>query len=86
MVVYPGWDILGLYGASPPQPEKTLMFAVLLDAVECFQEYARHEADRLFKDMEEWIFEDDPEWPGQGEQVLAIFSIDSRLLGNIINS
>ena len=56
-------DILGLYGASPTQPEKTLMFAVLLDAVECFQKYAGNEADRLFKDTEKWIFKDDPEWP-----------------------
>ena len=42
------------------QPEKRLMFAILLDAVECFQEYA--EQDRLFKDAEEWIFEDDHKW------------------------
>jgi hypothetical protein len=29
--------------------------------VECFKEYAEH--DRLFKEAEEWIFEDDYEWP-----------------------
>jgi len=39
------------------------MFAVLLDAVECFQKYAGREANRLFKDTDEWIFEDDHEWP-----------------------
>ena len=54
-------DIVGLYGAEHLQPEKRLMFAILLDAVECFQEYA--EQDRLFKDAEQWIFEDDHEWP-----------------------
>ncbi len=55
-------DILGLYGTSPTQPEKKLMLAILLDAVECFQKYAGHEANRLFKDTDEWIFADDPEW------------------------
>ena len=37
---------------SQIQPEKQLMFAVLLDAVECSQDYApggRHKPDRLFK-------------------------------------
>lgn len=53
-------DIVGLYGAENLQPEKRLMFAILLDAVECFQEYA--EQDRLFKEAEQWIFEDDHEW------------------------
>ena len=53
--------IVGLYGTADLQPEKKLMFAILLDAVECFQDYA--EQDRLFKDAEESIFEDDHEWP-----------------------
>ena len=53
--------IFDFYGAANLQPEKRLMFAILLDAVECFQEYA--EQDRLFKDAEQWIFEDDHEWP-----------------------
>jgi len=43
------------------QPEKKLMFAILLDAVECFQEYG--EQDPFFKDAAEWIFEDDRDWP-----------------------
>jgi len=43
------------------QPEKSLMFAVLLDAVECFQKYAllRDEyANRLFRETEIWILDD----------------------------
>ena len=36
------------------------MFAILLDAVDCFQEHAKD--DRLFKETEEWLFEDDHEW------------------------
>src|ERR1700752_4506688 len=51
--------IVDFYGTGDLQPEKKLMFAILLDAVECFQEYA--EQDSLFTDAEEWIFEDDHE-------------------------
>ena len=53
--------IVDFYGTGDLQPEKRLMFATLLDAIEWFQVYA--EQDRLFKETEEWIFEDDHEWP-----------------------
>jgi hypothetical protein len=53
--------IVDFYGTGDIQPEKRLMLGVLQGAVECFQDYA--EQDRLFKDAEEWIFEDDHEWP-----------------------
>src|SRR6266480_5207971 len=56
-------DSLRFYGTGDLQPEKRLIFAVLLDAVECFQKYAGHEADRLFRDMGKWIFENDRELP-----------------------
>ena len=48
------------------QAEKRLMFAVLLDAVECLKKFARlrqSRTDRLSKDAEDWIFEDDRDWP-----------------------
>jgi hypothetical protein len=48
-------EIVGLYGIGELQPEKRLIFAILVDAFECFQDHA--EQDRLFKDAEEWIFE-----------------------------
>ncbi len=38
-------DMLGMYGTGDLQPEKRLMFAILLDAVDCFQEHAKD--DRL---------------------------------------
>ena len=41
-----------------PEPEKKLMFAVLEDAVTCFQKYfaARHKIGMsLFREAEEWI-------------------------------
>jgi hypothetical protein len=62
------------------QPEKTLMFAVLLDAVECFQKYAGHEANRLFKDTDEWIFEDDPEWPFSFINICEAVGMDPEYL------
>jgi hypothetical protein len=53
--------IVDFYGTGDLQPEKRLMLAVLQGAVECFQDYA--EDDRLFKETEEWFFEDDHDWP-----------------------
>ncbi len=35
------------------------MFAILLDAIECFQKYAGDETNRVF---EEWIFDYDHGW------------------------
>ena len=55
-------EILGFGGNLDRQPEKQLMLAVLLDAVECYQQYVGDETNRLFKDTEEWIFADDHEW------------------------
>jgi hypothetical protein len=65
------FDILGLQQYADQwqrtnglQPEKSLMLAVLLDAVECFQKCALlHDeySKRLFRETEIWIFEDDQE-------------------------
>ena len=52
-------DALGLYGSSELQPEKRLMFAVLLDAIECYQDYVGDKNNPLFKNAQGWIFEDD---------------------------
>ena len=52
-------------GTSGRQPEKSLMSAVLLDAVECFQKYLLlHDeySNRLFKEAENWILDNDREW------------------------
>jgi len=48
------------------QPERRLMFAVLLDAVECFQKYPFARGNKLncqVKDTLDWIFKDNHEWP-----------------------
>jgi len=69
--------IVDFYGTGD-QPEKRLMLAVLQGAVECFQDYA--EQDRLFKDAEEWIFEDDHEWPFSFINICEAVDIDPKYL------
>jgi len=67
------------------QPEKRLMLAILLDAVECFQKYApldRRKPDRLFKATEEWIFQDDYKWPFSFLNICDAVGIDPKYLRN----
>ena len=50
---------------NPLEPEKRLMLAVLRDAVECFQKYLFSKSAKgkvLFRDVEEWILEENPDW------------------------
>ena len=51
-------DFLAVYETRPTLPEKRLMFAILLDAIECFQKYLGHEDNRIFKETEKWVFDD----------------------------
>jgi hypothetical protein len=70
-------------GAGHLQPERRLMFAVLQDAVECFQKYrfARgNKASRLFKDATAWFFEDDYERPFSFINICESFGIDPGYL------
>jgi len=59
------------------------MFAVLLDAVECFQKYSLlpgQYADRLFKDTEDWIFKDDHKWPFSFMNICEAVEMDPNYL------
>jgi hypothetical protein len=70
-------------GAGHFQPERRLLFAILQDAVECFQKYrcARgNKASRLFKDATAWFFEDDYEWPFSFINICESFGIDPGYL------
>ncbi len=70
-------------GSAPLQSEKRLMFAVLLDAVECFQKYAHLPgpyARRLFENAEEWIFQNDRRWPFSFVNVCEAMEIDPSYL------
>ena len=67
------------------QPEKRLMLAILLDAVECYQKYAplhRRKPDRLFTATVEWIFEDDDKWPFSFLNICDAVGIDPKYLRN----
>jgi hypothetical protein len=70
--------IVDFYGTGDLQSEKKLMLAVLRGAVECFKEYADH--DRLFKETEEWIFEDDHEWPFSFINICEAVDMDPKYL------
>ena len=68
---------------SGRQPERSLMFAVLLDAVECFQKYALLDdeyATRLFRETEMWIFEENREWPFSFINICEAFEINPQYL------
>lgn len=67
------------------QPEKRLMLAILVDAVECFQKHApKHQGkpDRLFRASREWIFQDDLKWPFSFLNICDAVGIDPRYLRN----
>jgi hypothetical protein len=50
---------------SPLEPEKSLMMAILEDAIDCYQKYLRAKDKRgkgLFHEAEDWILATDPDW------------------------
>ena len=68
---------------SGRQPERSLMSAVLLDAVECFQKYLLlHDeySNRLFKEAENWIVDNDREWLFSFINICDALAIDPHYL------
>jgi hypothetical protein len=64
-------------------PEEKLMFAVLTDAIECFQKYHGANADRrrkLFTEAEAWISRRDETWPYSFENICETLNIDPNYL------
>lgn len=64
-------------------PEERLMFAVLTDAIECFQKYPeannrRHRA--LFTQAEAWIQSKDSRWPYSFEHICQVLNISPSYL------
>ncbi|HTM07978.1 MAG TPA: hypothetical protein VL754_06280 [Verrucomicrobiae bacterium] len=60
----------------PLLPEKTLMLAVLEDAVGCFQKYASAGSPKMkqmFEEAEQWILERDSDWLFSFDQVCSTF-------------
>ena len=68
---------------SGRQPEKSLMSAVLLDAIECFQKYpVLHDEyeNRLFREAENWILDNDREWLFSFINICDALTIDPQYL------
>jgi hypothetical protein len=64
-------------------PEEKLMFAVLADAIECFQKYFGANAPRrrkLFTEAEAWISRRDSLWPYSFENICEALNIDQNYL------
>lgn len=64
-------------------PEERLMFAVLTDAVECFQKHAGGQSRRsrvLFTEAAEWIESRDASWPFSFEQICQTLEINPSYL------
>jgi len=64
-------------------PERTLMFAILQDAVVCFQEYAgvqEKRKRRLFLDTEAWIMSDDNHYLFSFENVCVSLALNASYL------
>jgi len=64
-------------------PEERLMFAVLTDAVECFQKYQGGQSRRarvLFAEAAEWIESRDSSWPFSFEQICQALNLNPGYL------
>ena len=64
-------------------PEEKLMFAVLTDAIECFQKYHganAHRHRRLFSEAEAWISTRNSAWPYSFENICETLNIDPNYL------
>jgi len=64
-------------------PEEKLMFAVLADAIECFQKYLGVNGCRrrkLFLQAEAWIYSGDSSWPYSFENICEVLNINPKYL------
>lgn len=65
------------------EPEEKLMFAVLTDAIECFQKYFGAQGRRcraLFDEAEAWIDSKDSNFPFSFEQICQTLNISASYL------
>lgn len=63
--------------------EEKLMFAVLTDAIECFQKYMGGNSRRsltLFREAEAWIACRDSSWPYSFENICEVLNINANYL------
>jgi hypothetical protein len=67
----------------PLEPEIKLMFAVLEDAIMCFHKYAlarNVRSERLFREAEDWILEQDSDWLFSFENICSTLGLDPSYL------
>ncbi len=72
-----------LHKRTRREAEEALILAVLEDAVDCFQKYLTARDRRgatLFREAEEWILGEDPDWPFSFEQICETLGIDPNYL------
>ncbi|HXV80232.1 MAG TPA: hypothetical protein VEG60_10175 [Candidatus Binatia bacterium] len=65
--------------SSLPQPELTLMMAILEDALKCYFDYAQAKTrteSKLFDEAEQWFFSEDDEALFNFKTVCAFLGID----------
>ena len=65
------------------QPEKRLMFAVLEDAIACFQKYISARDARgkgLFHDAENWILDENSDWLFSFAHICELLGLDPNYL------
>lgn len=68
---------------TPVEPEKRLMLAVLEDGIMCFQKYALEQnskGNRLFREAEDWILEEDSDWLFSFENICAFLGLDPNYI------
>jgi hypothetical protein len=67
----------------PSAPEKSLMLAVLEDAIMCFQKYApaqNSKGKRLFREAEYWILEENSDWLFSFENICTALGLDPNYI------
>jgi hypothetical protein len=67
----------------PLEPEKRLMWAILQDAVDCYQKYLADPRDKTseeFTEVESWITESDSDWFCSFDNVCETLGIDPQYL------
>ena len=65
------------------EPERRLMLAILQDAVSCFQAGLVTRSKRkqaLCREAEEWIFDNEREWPFSFENLCEALDLDARYI------
>jgi hypothetical protein len=68
---------------NPVEPEKALLFAVLVEAVKTYQGFAFSESPRkqkLFREAKEWLWGEEPESLFSFRSICGVFGIDPAFL------